>query len=314
VAHAAAGEWASGLRQLGGLVIYAAVFTVLLWRRYAKLYAGEDLSEGAAPVERTKRAVFEAADDTETLGFLPPQVLAVFRKEIRYLKRNTFLFFSLAIPPVMVLFFSMQMSGLHSLAAKKAVSPDVFFPGMMAYLVLLLMAPSYNSFAHEGRGIQTYFNAPVRFREVLLGKNLLTVLILLAEMALCIGLVGTRTGWPSAPILAATLAAMVFSVVGQLSIANWSSLGFPKKMDFGKMQGQRNSGMSVLIMFGVQLVLGGISALILFSGRWTGSPWLPMQVFTVLAIAALAGYFSALNALSEFAEKKKEVLIDALCR
>jgi hypothetical protein len=33
-----------------------------------------------------------------------------------------------------------------------------------------------------------------------------------------------------------------------------------------------------------------------------------------LAIAAIAGYFSALDALSELAEKKKEVLIEALCR
>ena len=184
----------------------------------------------------------------------------------------------------------------------------------MAYLVLILLAPSYNSFAHEGRGIQTYFMSPVRFREVLLGKNLMTAVLVFCEMAVCIALVGFRVGWPSLPILVATLAAMIFSVVGQLTIANWSSISFPKKMEFGKMQGQRNSGMSVFLMFGVQMVMGGISALILFSGRWTGSTWLPAQVFAVLAVAAIGGYFASLDALTELAEKKKEVLIEALCR
>ena len=34
-------------------------------------------------------------DDRDALGFLPPQVGTVFRKEARYLKRNSFLFFAL---------------------------------------------------------------------------------------------------------------------------------------------------------------------------------------------------------------------------
>jgi ABC-2 type transport system permease protein len=314
VARLSEGQWLPALMSLGGLLVYVAVFSALLWRRYACLYAGEELSEGIAPATRARRTASENLDDSDSLRFLPPQVGAVFRKEVSYLKRNSFLFFSLIIPPIMVLFFSMQMTGLHGWAFKKGPSPDLFFPGMMAYLVLILMAPSYNSFAHESRGIQTYFNSPVRFREILLGKNLLTALIIVCEMALCIALVGFRAGWPSPPILVATLAAMVFSVVGQLTIANWSSLSFPKKMEFGKMQGQRNSGMSVFLMFGVQLLLSGTSALILFSGRWMGSPWLPAQVFTVLAAAAIGGYFASLDALTELAEKKKEVLIEALCR
>jgi len=314
VARSSEGQWSGALLHLGGLLAYVLVFSVLLCRRYAKLYAGEELSEGASPEPRTKRTGIVEVDDSDTLGFLPPRVGAVFRKEARYLKRNSFLFFSLVIPPLMVFFFSMQLAGARSGPFKRGIPPDMFFPGMMAYLVLILLAPSYNSFAHESRGIQTYFMSPVRFREVLLGKNLMTVVIVFAELLVCITLVGTRVGFPSAPILAATLTAMVFSVMGQLTIANWASISFPKKMEFGKMQGQRNSGMSVFLMFGVQIVLGGISALILFSGRWTGSAWLPAQVFAVLAAAAFGGYFASLDALTELAEKKKEVLIEALCR
>jgi len=108
--------------------------------------------------------------------------------------------------------------------------------------------------------------------------------------------------------------AVVFTVVGQMAIANWSSLSFPRKLNFGQMRGQRQSGMAVLVAFGAQIMLGGISGLLLFVGRWTGDPWLPTEAFVFLAAAAIAGYVASLDALSRFAEEKKETLIEALCR
>ena len=314
VAQFAGHHWSTAVLKLGGLAVYTAIFTALLWMRYTQLYSGEELSEGVAPTRKEKRAALTAEDTRDTVTFLPPQVLAVFRKELLYLKRNTFLFFGLIFPPMMLLFFSVQFAGPHPTAFKKGVPPDFFFPGMMAYLVLILIAPSYNCFAYEGKGIQTYFTAPARFREILLAKNLMTISILLLEIVLCVTLVGWRVSLPTTPVLFATLAAVVFSIVGQLTIANWASLSYPRKIEFGKMQGQRNSGMSVLILLGVQILFGGVSTLVLFSGRWSGNPWLPAEIFTVLAAAALGGYFSSLEAFTQLAEKKKEILIDALCR
>jgi hypothetical protein len=114
--------------------------------------------------------------------------------------------------------------------------------------------------------------------------------------------------------MVATLVAIVFTVVGQLTIANWSSLNFPRKLEFGQMRGQRQSGMAVLIAFGTQIMLGGISAVILFTGRWTENRWLPAEAFLVLAAAAVGGYFASLDHLTKLAEQKKESLIEALCR
>ena len=314
VARAVEHQWGHAALKFAGLAGYVVLFTALLWLRYSSLYSGEELGETAAPARVEKRAATALPERKERLAFLPPQVGAIFRKELLYLKRNTFLFFGLVFPPMMLLFFSVQFTGAHPTTFKKGISPDVFFPGMMAYLVLILIAPSYNCFAYEGRGVQSYFTSPVRFREVLMAKNLTTVVILSSEIAFCIGLVGWRVGFPEAPVLFATLAAMVFSIVGQLTIANWSSLSFPRKIVFGKMQGQRNSGMSVFILLGVQLAFGGASALILFSGRLTGNAWLPAEIFSLLAAVSLAGYFPALNAFTDLAERKKEILIDALCR
>jgi len=85
-------------------------------------------------------------------------------------------------------------------------------------------------------------------------------------------------------------------------------------MEFGQMRGQRTSGMAVLVAFAPQNIQGGISAVILFTGNWTGNPWLPAEAFVLLAAAAVGGYFASLDALTQLAEKKKEGLIEALCR
>jgi hypothetical protein len=214
---------------------------------------------------------------------------------------------------MLVLLFSTQFAGKHPTVSGKAVSAEMFFPGMMAYLILILMAPAYNSFAYEGRGIQTYFMAPLRFRDVFLGKNLMLVSVLALEIGLSLVMLTWRVGLPSLPMMVATLVAIVFTVVGQLTIANWSSLSFPRKLEFG-MRGQRQSGMAVLVAFGAQIMLGGISVVILLTGRWTKNPWLPAEAFTFLAAAAVGGYFASLDHLTKLAEQKKESLMEALCR
>ena len=221
---------------------------------------------------------------------------------------------ALLFPPMLVLLFSMQFGGAHPTTVKHAVSPSLFFPGMMAYLTLMLMAPSYNNFAYEGRGMQTYFMLPVRFRDILMAKNVVTVAVLAGEIAVCIALLKWRVGLPPLPVFLATIGALIFAVVGQLTIANWSSLTFPKKMEFGKMQGNRQSGMAVLIAFGAQRVFGTTCALVLFAGRAGGNPWLPLEIFLCLAAAALAGYFAALEPLTRLAEKKKESLLEILMK
>jgi len=296
------------------LLFYLVLFSALLWRRFAAQYRGEELSETAAPARAAARPIAAIDEGPDRLGLLSPQVAAIVRKEFHYLTRNGFAYLTLLMPPLLILIFSMNFAGRHPTVGGRGVSAEMFFPGMMAYLILILMAPAYNSFAYEGRGIQTYFTAPLRFRDVLLGKNLMLVSVLSVEIALFKKKLAWRVGLPSAHMLVATCAAIIFTIVGQLTIANWSSITFPRKMEFGQMRGQRQSGMAVLVAFASQILMGGISALILFSGNWSGNPWLPAEAFAVLAAAAVGGYFSSLDALTLLAEKKKEVLIEALCR
>jgi hypothetical protein len=314
-AIAAAAEAHFGWLVLGltGLSAYAGVFSIFLWRRFASQYRGEELSETAAPAFPVVRALPKPEDSADRLSALSPQVAAVVRKEFRYLTRNSFSFFTLIMPPVMVLIFGAMLPGKHP-ASGSAVLPETLFPGIMAYLVLILMGPAYNCFAFEGRGIQTYFMAPLHFRDVFLGKNLMLLSVLGVETVLSLVMLAWLLGLPSLPVFLATMAAIVFAVVGQLSIANWSSVTFPRKLEFGQMRGQRQSGMAVVMVFAAQIVFGGVSAVVLFSGRWTGNRWFPAEAFTLLAVAAVGGYFASLDGLSRLAEEKKEVLIEALCR
>jgi ABC-2 type transport system permease protein len=302
-----------------GLAGYALLFSGLLFVRYRTQYRGEELSETMAPARvspkptpGSRTAAFPQTERGTEL--LPPTISAVLGKEIRYLLRNGFAAMLLFLPPVLVLLFTMQFGGTHPTSIKHGVSPVFFFPGMMGYLMLMLMAPSYNSFAFEGRGMQTYFMVPVKFRDVLIGKNLMTVSLLIFEIALCAVMLGWRVGLPPWPIFFATIGALAFAVVGQLTIANWSSLTFPKKMEFGKMQGQRQSGMAALIAFGAQIVFGGAAGLVFSLGRLSGNEWLPTEIFFFLAIAALGGYVASLEPLTKLAEKKKESLLDTLMK
>jgi hypothetical protein len=314
ITGAAQNHLADTLLGVAGISAYMLLFSLLLWLRFVTQYRGEELSESAAPTRAVARPVSHTAEQSDALRLLTPQVASVLRKEFRYLTRNSFAFFLLIMPPVFVLLFTTQFAGRHPTATKHPISTEFFFPGMMAYLLLILMAPAYNSFAYDGKGIQTFFTAPVSFREVFLGKNLLQVGMLVFELTLSMVAFSYLVGLPSLPVLLATLAAILFNVAGQLTIANWSSLCFPRKLNFGQMRGQRQSGMAVLVSFGTQILLGGISAPILFMSRWTGDKWLPTEVFAFLAAAAIAGYSSSLEPLASLAEKKKETLIDALCR
>jgi hypothetical protein len=125
------------------------------------------------------------------------------------------------------------------------------------------------------------------------------------------GAADAAAGWPGLPLIAATIMAAALGVTGQLAIANWSSLSFPKKMELGKMKGQRNSGVAVWTAFGVQIVLGGICALLLLLGQWTGNPWLPVGALALLTLAALGGYRASLRVVGRLANGGEDAISDS---
>jgi ABC-2 type transport system permease protein len=298
---------------IAGLVAWLGAMSGFLWLRYKAQYRGEELSESPAPAA-PKRATRQPGISPGSSGFLSPPIAGVMGKEFHYLTRNGFSFITLIFPPVMAVFFSMQFAGSNSMIKEHGLSPQTFFPAAMAYLILILLSPAYNSFAFEGHGVQSYFMAPVRMRDILVGKNLFLACVVVVELMVSLGVLVWRLGFPGFPLLFSTISAAAFAVMGQLTIANWSALSFPKKMEIGKMKGQRNSGVAVWTAFGAQILIGGIATVVLLAGGWSGNPWLPAMAFAGLTAAAFGGYMASLDPLSELAERKKELLIETLCR
>jgi len=287
-----------------GFCAYILLFSVFLWMRFAAQYRGEELSEARAP-DRAVRVTIADTAGFDAFSFLSPPVAAVLRKEILYLYRNAFLLISLLMPPFLVALFSSQFSGTHPWALKTGISTDAFFPGMIGYLLLMLMTPVYNSFAYESQGIQTYFTAPIRFRDVFLAKNLMHCGILFFEIVVSESVLIWRIGAPSMPVMVASFAGAVFAASSQFAIANWTSISFPRKLEYGSMRGQHGSGVSIWIGFGCQMLWGGICLLVLSAGRWTNNPWFPAEAFTALSAASIGGYVASLDGLSGIAERKK---------
>jgi len=98
---------------------------------------------------------------------------------------------------------------------------------MMAYLILILMAPAYNSFAYEGRGIQTYFTAPLRSAMYFWAKNLMLVSVLSVEIALSLAMLAVACRFAFGPHARCYLRRRHFHHTWVSStLPNWSSSPF----------------------------------------------------------------------------------------
>lgn len=296
-----------------GLALYAAAFGLLLRRRLLAQYRGEDLGETMAP-EQLQPVKREAASELawELPGLSRP-VAAVFRKEVRYLQRNSVLLLNLLAPLLILAFLAFaQTAGRNSQFLSRAPI-EILFPAAIGYALLVLTQTSYNSFAFEGRGIQFYLLAPVRFREVLLGKNLLQAILIAAEFAVIWVVVAVLAAPPGPALTLATLVAAAFVVLVNFSVGNYMSLAYPRRFDFGKFR-QRQSGMTVLVTLAVQLFTMGLSGLIFAGTYFLKKIWLAVLAFLLLAAAAYALYHWSLGHCSQLAERKREVLTAELCR
>jgi len=171
--------------------------------------AGEELSETAAPAARW----FDPSRNRTGHRWQASlsSVAAVVRKEFRYLTRNGFAFLALLMPPLLCSSSVSQFAG-STRPSRQSGLREMFFSGRDGLSHPHSMAPAYNSFAYEGRGIQTYFSAPLRFRDVFLGKNLVLVLVLDIGITLSIAMLACV--WACLPSQARRYdCAMIFTIV-----------------------------------------------------------------------------------------------------
>jgi ABC-2 type transport system permease protein len=307
---------------LGALAAYTLVFLFVLHTRLHAQFHGEDLSEAPAPGNAKSSAIKSAAAKTSArqhssgfLDFLPATVAACLIKEIRYLLRSGPKAYVLVMPVFVVFLFSMRTSGLNFAGMDQPGGKGMLFAYGCAYTQLIFVSLIYNSLGGDGAGVQFYFIAPLRMRDVILAKNLMTFGLLAIEMIL-IYIASAVISTPTpADLTAATVAWSLFSLFLNLTFGNMRSINSPKVLDVGRVRSQNVNGLSSLVSLLVVAINVALGALILFVCRYLhASYWIATAAFSVLAILTFAAYLMGLARIEELAATHAENLTRELSK
>lgn len=308
----------------GLLAAYGLACAWLLGRRLRAQYAGEvEETAGGTPALRTKGAVTEGW----YLPGLSGSVAAVCEKELRYTMRNGQTLLSLVIPLVIVLFFAIVWGNPKTIPEPLRRAPELFFPLAVGYAFLVLAPLMHNTFGFDGKGIQLLFLAPVRFQDVLLGKNLVHSLLILLETGLVWLLVSAFVTPPPAGITLFTLSAVLLVTFVHLIVGNWLSLLFPRQIEFGHFR-KRTSQLNVLLGLITQVAVMGVVAGVYAQSisiarslgdqtRAVGAEWANALAGTIcfgLSAGAFFAYRASLNYIARTAFERQENLTAELCR
>jgi ABC-2 type transport system permease protein len=303
------GNTATALGFLMALIAYSFMFLVLLDRRMRAQYHGESLSEGAE-----KLAPGTAAPPRVgwILPGVPGPITATIEKEMRYLSRSGPMLLTLIMPAFMLLIFRLGPSGHNEGMLSRA--PALAFPVGAAYALLMLTNLVYNNFGADSSGVQLYFALPVRLRSVIMAKNLSHLAILALEVLVIWLAVGFMYQRPPLAVTIATIAAMLFAAPINLAAGNLLSIHWPKRVEFGVFGRQRAAPATILVSFGIQFLVFGLVALVIWYAQSRGNMWLAAGILLLLAALSLAAYFLILGSLDRVAMDHREVLISELSR
>ena len=312
IAHAMREEYASAL---GSFALFCGYTLAILWLLNLRLraqYLGENLSEAVA------RTAAPAARQEIRLGWnipgVPGAISAVLEKEIHYLSRSGPMLFTLVMPLVVLLIFRFTPGKSDSSAGVLGHSADLAFPVGAAYAVLILTNLVFNSFGADAGGIQFYFVSPVRFREILMGKNFTHTLVLALEMVLVCAGSSVMYRPPPWDILLATVTGVFFALIVNLTVGNLLSVYAPKKIDLSALGRQRASQVTALASLGIQAAVLGLCALALLVARAYQHIWLAAIIFVALAAIATVFYAVVLSRIDAIALRRREAMITELCR
>jgi ABC-2 type transport system permease protein len=314
-AMARAGQAESGMA-LGSFALLCGYGIAILWLlnlRVRKQYVGENLSEGRARVAAGTKVKLQIREGWELPRASGPAA-AIFEKEFRYLFRSGPMLFMLVMPVLILMIFRFAMVGAGKGENFLGRAPDFAFPIGAAYTLMMVVGLLYNSFGADAAGVQFFFASPVRFREILMAKNLAQGTVIALEIVAVWIVAGLLFGAPSFAITCATLAGLLYGAPVNLAVGNLLSLYSPKKIDLGKFGRQRATGLTTVASLGSQIVVVGLAVLTFFGARLLGSIWIATAVYLVFAVIAWVGYALVLQRVDGIALDRRETMIAELSR
>ncbi len=308
IAGPARAEYTTSFLGLALLGAWGGAFFWLLHLRLRAQFRGENLSEVAAPKAAVGKSPVRPGWN---LPGLPGPIAAMVEKELRYLSRSGPMLLTLVMPVIMLVIILLQSGDRGNFLAR---APDYAFPVGAAYALLILTNIVYNSFGADSSGMQLLFAAPVRFRQVVLAKNLAHAAIFALEMVLVWATVGLMTRLPSVSVTVVTLAAVLFAAPLDLATGNLLSVYYPAKVELGKFGRQRASQTTVLVSFGARLVLFGAAGIVILVARSYGSLWLAAPIFLALGALGFVVYARVLRVVERAANARRETIIGEVSR
>jgi ABC-2 type transport system permease protein len=244
---------------------------------------------------------------------LPPGIAACLRKEFLYLLRSGPKLYVLVMPIFMVLLFSMRTSGVSYFTGAQSTVGGMYFSYGCAYTMLIFVSLLYNSFGSDGSGVQFYFVAPLRIRDVVVAKNLLAAGVFSVEAAaLYIATVAISHPAPL-DLTVATLVWCAFTLLLNMAVGNIRSIVSPRVIDTARVRGQNVSGLNSLISLLVVVVTVLLGAGVLAACHALHiSRWIAAAVFLILTIFAATVYWLVLEKTDAIAAGNVESLTRAL--
>lgn len=303
------------------VLIYAAVFLWFFRLRLAAQYRGENLSETAAvapaPAARQRAPSLRISKTTASSWEIPGlsrPVAAIFEKEIRYALRSGIMLLNLFVPLLVIIILAVTPHQTHSGDDFFRHASKMIFPIAIAYAILIQTNWVFNCFAFEGTGIQFLFMAPVRFREIMVGKNLFLGVISFVEALLIWAIVSIVFSPPPPMIVAAGFAGLLYATIANCAIGNILSLCYPRRLEFGVFRQKKQAGVTVFFGLIAQVVLIGLGAGVFMLAQFLHRPALAVFIFIGFAMLTAIAYRVSLNRVDSIALNHRETLTAELCR
>jgi ABC-2 type transport system permease protein len=302
VPQLAEGRPAAAIAWLGLLGLWTLAAGGTLGLRLRAEYRGENL--GWAPARR-RSAEPERSWKLGGSG----ACTAVVEKEVHSLRRTLPQLWALAIPILLVL----VIAGVFHPSASGHVFPYAL-PLCVAYALLGFTQLFYNNLGTEGAGIQLLFFSPTPIRTVMLAKNLLHGVLYLLIACAAVALGCFRLGVPSAPLLAALGAWLLFALPCNLAAGNILSLTMPYRVNPGRIGRPPGSQANALIALLIQAAMLAVGAAVLAIGWSLQRPWWSVAILLVLAMAAYFVWKRILTNVDAMALELRDELIESLMK
>jgi ABC-2 type transport system permease protein len=299
------------------MLLFAAVFAIRLHSQFL----GEHLSENGPRRAPAKHGITLRATAPHPLrrkelvapqpsdGAFPPVIAACLRKEWLTFRGNSSQMIGLVTPLIFVVILNRGQLAMHS---------EIFLPGAVAYVMLGALAGLYNVFGADGLGVQLYLLAPVRMRDVLVAKNIASLLLVVTEAVLAWSLVSFLN--PTRIALATQVSTVlwtIFVIATNVSLGTLRSIQAPRRYVPGQTRRQRGtpanrtSGLLILlVLFGSLLLQFPVVAL----SHFVHLPWLATWVFGPLAAAAVAAYCLLLQRAERLILSHRDIFAEELCK